>query len=80
MKRAYRINFAPETVSSKRDNAIERKQMRSKINKPDPYPPAHNGLVAGSIRAKLTMWFESVGDDVLPAVSARCQRAGCTAS
>jgi hypothetical protein len=29
-------------------NAIELKQKRSKINEADQYPPAHNGLVAGS--------------------------------
>jgi hypothetical protein len=29
-------------------NAIDFKRKLNKVNKADPYPPAHNGLVAGS--------------------------------
>jgi hypothetical protein len=36
-------------------NAIESKQNRSKINKADRYPAAHNGLVAGSSPAGPTI-------------------------
>src|SRR5450631_2519040 len=40
-----RTSFAPKTTSS---NPIEIERKSSKINEPDRYSAAHNGLVAGS--------------------------------
>jgi len=47
-ERTHRTSFAPETTYSKRDERDQIRTKHRKINETDLFPPAHNGLVAGS--------------------------------
>ena len=49
-----RTSFAPETTATKPNERKRTQTKRSKINKSDRYPVAHNGLVAGSSSARPT--------------------------
>jgi hypothetical protein len=51
----HHTSFVPETLPNQSaTNAIEFKRKDSKINEPDRYSAAHNGLVAGSSPAAPT--------------------------
>jgi hypothetical protein len=45
--RRHRTSFAPEAAPTERNERDRIQAKRRKINEPDRYPPAHNGLVAG---------------------------------
>jgi hypothetical protein len=56
-------------------NALETKPKRNKIDEPDRYPVAHNGLVAGSSPAGPTSKPITFRIFILPAVGSRHQNA-----
>ncbi|MGY4567120.1 hypothetical protein [Bradyrhizobium sp. USDA 3256] len=53
MSQRYHTSFAPGTTQPERNERDQIQTKVSKLNEANRYPAAHNGLVAGLMRAEL---------------------------